>query len=67
MANNFSGDVSMTMLRVQEILGVKPSSHASIRRAINKILKKSEGRVPYEDLLRIQLLITIALARDATK
>lgn len=55
----------MTMQIIQAKLGVGKQRHASVRRAIKKILDETEGRVPLNDLLRILVLITSAVASKA--
>ncbi len=56
----------MALIDTQEKLGVGKQRHASVRRAINKILAESTGKVPFKDLIRVSVLVSEALYRDTT-
>ena len=52
----------MTLLKVQEKVGIGAQRHASVRRAIKQILDESTHKVPTEDLIRIITIAAAALA-----
>ena len=41
------------------------TEHASARRAIEKVLKRSKGEVPFNDLLNIVEIVAAAIERHA--
>jgi len=52
---------TITIAQQMKALGLAPSSHDSLRRAIQRILDKSEGPVPEDDLRAILKLVATAL------